>query len=155
MRCTKVREKLVPYLDKELNDKYNLLILRHLKECVECQEEIGKLALLNTALGKQDELEVPFGFSRRVLNRLAEGVAKKPQWEGFPWLLQVPTIAQVAAMGVVVLLGIHLGMTFPWADRESKKSGVFQWAEFDELAEASVEGEYLAFCLTLSSDKEG
>jgi hypothetical protein len=155
MWCTKVQRKLVPYLDKELGERLNTLVLNHLNQCMRCQEELRKLSLINSALGHQEELKVPFGFSRRVLDRLTEEAVKKPIWQGFPWYLPIPTFAQVAITGMVVLLGIHLGVTFPWADKGSKNRAGFQLAEFDELVDRSVEGEYFAFCLALSQDKEG
>lgn len=155
MRCAKVQRKLVPYLDKELTDRYNALILDHLSRCSSCQEEVHKLTLLNATLGQQDELEVPFGFSRKVLDRLAEEMVKRPIWQGFPWPLSIPALAQAAIMGLVVLLGIRLGVTFPWIEKGSKNRTVFTLAEFDELVDRSVEGQYFAFCLALSQDKGG
>ncbi len=154
MRCTKVQRKLVPYLDKELGERLNTLVLNHLNKCMRCQEELRKLSLINSALGHQEELKVPFGFSRRVLDRLTEETVKRPLWQGFPWSLPIPTFAQAAIMGMVVLLGIHLGVTFPWADKGSKNSTVFHLAEFDELVDGSVEREYFAFCLALSQDQD-
>lgn len=155
MRCAKVQRKLASYLDKELVERYNTLILDHLSRCSSCQEEVRKLTLLNAALGQQDGLEVPFGFSRRVLDRLTKETVERPVGQRFPWPLPIPAFAQAAITGMVVLLGIHLGVTFPWADQGSKNRTVFQLAEFDELVDRSVEGEYFAFCLSLSQDKGG
>lgn len=71
MRCPH-KKKLSAYRDGELSERETWNIRQHLKDCVQCSQELDRLALVDQALGCIRELEPNPFFASRMKNLVYE-----------------------------------------------------------------------------------
>ena len=104
--CKKVKQKLVAYLDGELNKQQRLLIEKHLSQCAECRKEAGLLKKTGRLLKNQECVIPSADFEARLRERI-QGTEEKqrlPQviFERLTHLLLPAVVAAALIVGVVV-----------------------------------------------------
>ncbi|MBI2447270.1 MAG: zf-HC2 domain-containing protein [Candidatus Omnitrophica bacterium] len=110
MRCQKVKDKLVAYLDGELSHIERDGIKEHLTHCSECGNEVKLLSGINESLKSSADIEVSSDFQAGFWVKLAE---EKVRYKVFDWehlfyrFRFIPFPVEVAA---VLIIGIFLGM---------------------------------------------
>lgn len=151
MFCSRVRKRLVAYVDNELSEKARLAIESHINKCPDCRRELTGISSINTLLNQVPQVKVPFAFSTSILERLIKQEAQAPQWVRIPELMPMPAFAQVGVLIItigVILSGLHLGSLMS-LHRYNKDNGMNHLAEFSEMPSSSVEGEYFELMLAL------
>src|SRR3990172_9725607 len=110
MRCQKVKDKLVAYLDGELSHIERDGIKEHLTGCSKCGNEVKLLSGINESIKCSADIEVSSDFQAGFRIKLAE---EKVRYKAFDWerLLYrfrfIPFPVEVAA---VLIIGVFLGM---------------------------------------------
>ncbi|MBI1823507.1 MAG: zf-HC2 domain-containing protein, partial [Nitrospirae bacterium] len=81
MNCQEVKDKLSYYLDSVFPDDEKTAIRQHLASCTVCREELETLLKVIGAVKNLRKVDVPAGFSGRVMARVKEEEKKKIRFE--------------------------------------------------------------------------
>lgn len=107
MKCKKIKRKLSAYLDKELNYKEKQIVEKHLKECVNCMDELDILSNQDKFLIKIETIEPSFNFRnifwRKVQFSSASNVQSSMKLDWFP----IPVMSFL-----IVLIILNLSIFF-------------------------------------------
>lgn len=68
--CLEVRRELVNYMEGDLDQEMRSRIDRHLMECSHCTAIYDGVRNVVQLVGKENAIELPAGFSRRLYERL-------------------------------------------------------------------------------------
>jgi anti-sigma factor RsiW len=102
MRCPH-KKKLSAYGDGELSERKTGKIRRHLQDCVQCSQELDRLALVDRALGYIREPEPDPFFASRITSLACK---RKPT----PIFRRSLIPASAAILGVIsIVMGGYLG----------------------------------------------
>ncbi len=122
MRCRKVNDLLIPYLDKELSGDAVLRLEKHLQTCVSCRVRLSEYRKLDTMLKVGETIEMPDWMRERIRHQVR---MHDPQRRAFRrrWNLQtVPiTLALLLSIYIGTLIGIKtftVAATEPAGDPE-------------------------------------
>ncbi|MFC2947424.1 zf-HC2 domain-containing protein [Virgibacillus sediminis] len=77
------------YLDGDITKEEETALRSHLEECKACQEHFHELKRTVTLLSSTESIQVPEGFSRKVMDRLPEekrGVRYSRWFKGHPFV---------------------------------------------------------------------
>ena len=110
MRCKKVKNKLVAYLDGELSYLEKDGIKEHLTNCNKCTNEVKLLSGINDYMKFSADVEVSPDFQAGFWVKLAEENARHKafDWERLFYRFRfIPFPVEVA---VVLIIGVFLGM---------------------------------------------
>ncbi|MEA1965629.1 MAG: zf-HC2 domain-containing protein [Candidatus Aerophobetes bacterium] len=107
MKCRKVKQKLVAYLDGELQERQKLLIEEHLSKCAQCKREADLLNKTFYLLKNQEHLKPSEDFEANLWKRVhsAEKRELLPQ-NIFGRLAHLSLPAAVAA---ALIIGVIVG----------------------------------------------
>lgn len=88
MLCSRAKRLMVDYIDGGLSERTRLSVEKHIDVCPQCQKVQADIRSLNTLLSQVPEIEVPFGFSSRVLDKLRreEAAPSLLRWSPFRFL---------------------------------------------------------------------
>jgi anti-sigma factor RsiW len=142
MKCRTI--KLVsPYLDGELKEKEKALFEAHLALCPECTRRLEGFRALQKGFGQAGKYRAPYGFSSRVMARVA--AEERLKWSClFPAFTRFAEVAVVLAM---ITIGIAAGRSLMGGIMGQKMNNLvssFSLDVFDPAPPDSVGGVYLA-----------
>ncbi|MBC7186651.1 MAG: zf-HC2 domain-containing protein [Calditrichaeota bacterium] len=108
MRCAKVQEWLLLYVDGELSERQSQRVADHLRECASCARHAARLGELWQAVAPPVELTPSAALWYRVKARTIDAGQEQGRWAAFGarWVPALST-AGVVALGVAV--GLLLG----------------------------------------------
>jgi len=72
MKCSKIRKILIFYLDGKFEQNLSNEINQHLVNCPDCRKEVNILRETWRALDEFAPIDIPAGFSQRVLKRIEQ-----------------------------------------------------------------------------------
>ena len=146
MRCQKVKDKLVAYLDGELSHIERDGIKEHLTHCNECSNEVKLLSGINESMNASADVEVSSNFQAKFWEKLERERARHKVFDLerlFYRFRFIPFPVEVAA---ILIIGIFLGMEIGRVAGHNK----IEYAEksyfnnlFSEAQTASLTSAYL------------
>jgi hypothetical protein len=107
MNCQEINSQLGALLDQELEPAQASMAQRHLKHCMDCQEELEKIRALKTALQTVESPDVPAQLDERVMSafllerRQGSVVNKAPGWRAWifnSFAIPKPALALMGAL---------------------------------------------------------
>jgi len=107
MRCKRVRQKLITYLDGELKERQKLLMEEHLSQCDKCREEVDSLLKISNFLKSWENIKPSQCLEVNFWRRVSSGKKRYPLFE--PILRQLTPLALPAAITAALIIGIFLG----------------------------------------------
>ncbi|HEX2226134.1 MAG TPA: DUF2275 domain-containing protein [Candidatus Binatia bacterium] len=111
MNCQDVQGQLSDYLDFSLSAAQLALIKKHLAACPPCREEAEVLSECIREVGTLPVLDVPLGFTQRVMSHVREEATQPSFWQRFFLPLTGKLPAQATAVVIIGILGIYLLQT--------------------------------------------
>jgi anti-sigma factor RsiW len=108
MNCQDVQGQLSDYLDFSLSAAQLALVKKHLAACPPCREEAEVLSECIRQVGTLPVLDVPLGFTQRVMSHVREEATQPSFWQRFLLPLSGKLPAQATAVVIVGFLGIYL-----------------------------------------------
>jgi anti-sigma factor RsiW len=103
MSCTKMNERILPYLDGRLKNGERRRVEEHLAVCVACRLHVQEFRAVTSLLGELPEIEPSLTFDARVRARVAAEPVKRG-W--LAWLTPSPRAAFAASMLLVATVWI-------------------------------------------------
>jgi anti-sigma factor RsiW len=95
MSCTRINERILPYLDGRLKEGERRKVEAHLAACAPCRLRVEEFRAVTGLLGELPEIEPSLTFDTRVRARVAAEPAKQSWWV---WLAPSPRTAFAASM---------------------------------------------------------
>ncbi len=106
MECERIRRKLSPLLDGELDGGESRLVLTHLETCNSCAQEYEELKRLAVLLSNLESVTAP-AYLRHRIEESVEGSESNGLW---PWLVHRFAYAPaLVALFFGLLIGSRLG----------------------------------------------
>jgi len=108
MACKKYREKIVLYLYGELNKEDTQRLMEHVKECVECAEDLAYTEKVFHVLDETKTTEIPEAKWEKCWNTINTEIKKKQRKQ--EKFLSFPKWAYAsAALIFVFIVGLYIG----------------------------------------------
>jgi hypothetical protein len=108
MACKKYREKIILHLYGELNEEDTKKLLEHVKECVECTEDLAYTEKVFHVLDETKTTEIPDARWKKCWNTIDAEIKKKQRKQKS--FLSFPKWGYAtAAMILVFLVGLYIG----------------------------------------------
>lgn len=138
MNCAEVQKYLSDFLDKSLDNERARAIEDHLAACSRCSEEMASLAECQRLVSSLPAVELPLGFTNRVMARVREAANPPSLWERLFLPLQIKIPLQATAVVLIAVLAAYIYQKEP-LQRESvvavqPKSSFREQNETDRLA---------------------
>lgn len=112
MKCNKVKELLVEYLDGSLGEDRRQLVEKHLQECAECQAECDSLLDSWEMLGDYAAPEVCDQFTRQVLQKVHDKKASLSEGSLLARLFAMFSLRNFSAVPALASLAILAGVGY-------------------------------------------
>ena len=145
MKCRKTK-LISACIDGELEGEEKTLFEAHLRGCLECSRRIEGIRATRTLFTNAERYKAPYGFSARVMAKVAEGETKRfslfPLWTKF---------AEVVVVLVVITVGVISGgflMNSMMGQRTANIASSFSLEIFEPTPPGSLGGAYLALMET-------
>ena len=103
MNCHNIKKRLSAYLDGEITDEEEEIILEHLAGCEKCREELAAFSEVQDSLRMIKGMDVPPYFMTRLRQQIRE--EKQP----LPFYERVRSAVISAATAVAVMLSLLIG----------------------------------------------
>ncbi len=156
--CRLIEEKLVDFIEQQLDDELTERIRQHIESCASCRELVEQFRAIWTSVDEIEELEPSPFFRTRLEARLDDEIVGKspdPIWKRI-----FPTL-QPAAIAVALLLAVFSGYKFAVVpatagesvDESSDLLVDYGLDSFEDLPGGSLADLY--FDLTASNDAAG
>ena len=118
MNCEEVQKYLSDFLDKSLDNERAQAIEDHLPACSRCSEEMVSLAECQRFVSSLPAVELPLGFTNRVMARVREAAHPPSLWERLflPHRIKIPL--QATAVILIAVLAAYIYQKEP-RQRES------------------------------------
>lgn len=146
MKCSRIKQRLSAYLDKEMSEQERLTISEHLKECEECRAEFAVLSSISDALKAIEGFEVPPYFTTRLRQAVRE-----MEWRS-PLLQRMRGVAISTATALAVVFSLFIGnqagkMIYQLIARNSESATTetnngFGLGAFEEFPDGSLSDIY-------------
>ena len=108
MACKKYREKIILHLYGELNEEDTKKLMEHVKECVECAEDLAYTEKVFHVLDETNTTETPEAQWEKCWNTIDAEIKKKQRKQKS--FLSFPKWGYAtAAMILVFLVGLYIG----------------------------------------------
>lgn len=104
MSCTRMENKILPYVDGRLKESERLEVEKHLASCSACQLRANQFRMVSEFLEELPEIEPSPAFDVRVRARVAAEPKKQSWWA---WLAPSPRVAFAASL--LLLATVWLG----------------------------------------------
>jgi anti-sigma factor RsiW len=143
MKCTKARNLMSPYLDRELDGAGREKLETHLGACGECRAAYAAMEQVHGIFAQAERAAAPFGFSTRV-TALARSSERSPA-SLFPFAMKLA--AEAIAVAAVVALGVLSGSVLvgaPSSGGAASPTAMLSLEIFDAAPPDSPGGVYLA-----------
>ena len=118
MNCEEVQKYLSDFLDKSLDNERARAIEDHLAACSRCSEEMASLAECQRLVSGLPAVELPLGFTNRVMARVREAANPPSLWERLFLPLQIKIPLQATAVVLIAVLAAYIYQKEP-LQRES------------------------------------
>ena len=118
MNCAEVQKYLSDFLDKSLDNERARAIEDHLAACSRCSEEMASLAEYQRLVSSLPAVELPLGFTNRVMARVREAANPPSLWERLFLPLQIKIPLQATAVVLITVLAAYIYQKEP-LQRES------------------------------------
>ncbi len=118
MNCAEVQKYLSDFLDKSLDNERARAIEDHLAACSRCSEEMASLAECQRLVSSLPAVELPLGFTNRVMARVREAANPPSLWERLFLPLQIKIPLQATAVVLIAVLAAYIYQKEP-LQRES------------------------------------
>ena len=118
MNCAEVQKYLSDFLDKSLDNERARAIEDHLAACSRCSEEMTSLAECQRLVSGLPAVELPLGFTNRVMARVREAANPPSLWERLFLPLQIKIPLQATAVVLIAVLAAYIYQKEP-LQRES------------------------------------
>jgi Predicted integral membrane protein (DUF2275)/Putative zinc-finger len=118
MNCGEVQKYLADFLDKSLDNERAWAIEDHLAACSRCSEEMASLAECQRLVSGLPAVELPLGFTNRVMARVREAANPPSLWERLFLPLRIKIPLQATAVVLIVVLAAYIYQKEP-LQRES------------------------------------
>ena len=118
MNCAEVQKYLSDFLDKSLDNERARAIEDHLAACSRCSEEMASLAECQRLVSGLPAVELPSGFTNRVMARVREAANPPSLWERLFLPLQIKIPLQATAVVLITALAAYIYQKEP-LQRES------------------------------------
>lgn len=105
MSCTRMENKILPYVDGRLKESERLEVEQHLAGCSACQLRVNQFRMVSEFLEELPEIEPSPAFDVRVRARVAAEPAKQGWWA---WFTPSPRVAFAASL--LLLATVWLGL---------------------------------------------
>jgi len=86
VRCEDVWREVSNYLDGELDPQLRAAVEEHVRGCRQCTAVVNGTRNVVELYGDERMLQIPLGFSRRLQQRLGQGVGRSPG-TAFGWMM--------------------------------------------------------------------
>jgi anti-sigma factor RsiW len=142
MKCLKAQH-ISAYLDDALEEKERASVEAHLKGCARCAGALAEMKSLQQAFSAAGRFKAPYGFSSRVLARVAESDRKKTPW----FVPAFARFAEAAVLVLVIFIGIAAGsfiMKGIPSQRSTNLASSMSLDLFDAAPPGSLGNAYLA-----------
>jgi hypothetical protein len=123
MNCEEVQKYLSDFLDQTLDVERSQEVSEHLAACLQCSEEIASLAECQRLVSGLPIVELPGGFTTRVMAHVREAARKPSLWEQLFSPLRIKISLQATAVVLIAILATYIyqkeplqresGVTFP------------------------------------------
>ncbi|HEX2260642.1 MAG TPA: DUF2275 domain-containing protein, partial [Candidatus Binatia bacterium] len=118
MNCAEVQKYLADFLDKSLDNERARAIEDHLAACSRCSEEMTSLAECQRLVSGLPAVELPLGFTNRVMARVREAANPPSLWERLFLPLRIKIPLQATAVVLIAVLAAYIYQKEP-LQRES------------------------------------
>lgn len=118
MNCAEVQKYLADFLDKSLDNERARAIEDHLAACSRCSEEMATLAECQRLVSGLPAVELPLGFTNRVMARVREAANPPSLWERLFLPLRIKIPLQATAVVLIAVLAAYIYQKEP-LQRES------------------------------------
>jgi hypothetical protein len=118
MNCEEVQKYLSDFLDKSLDVERSQEIEGHLAACSLCNEEMASLAECQRLVSGLPVVELPLGFTNRVMARVRETAHRPSPWERLFLPLRIKIPLQATAVVLIAVLAAYIYQKEP-LQRES------------------------------------
>jgi hypothetical protein len=118
MNCEEVQKYLSDFLDKSLDVERTQEIEGHLTACSLCNEEMASLAECQRLVSGLPVVELPLGFTNRVMARVRETAHRPSPWERLFLPLRIKIPLQATAVVLIAVLAAYIYQKEP-LQRES------------------------------------
>jgi hypothetical protein len=118
MNCGEVQKYLADFLDKSLDNERARAIEDHLAACSRCSEEMASLAECQRLVSGLPAVELPLGFTNRVMARVREAANPPSLWERLFLPLRIKIPLQATAVVLIAVLAAYIYQKEP-LQRES------------------------------------
>ena len=118
MNCGEVQKYLADFLDKSLDNERARAIEDHLAACSRCSEEMASLAECQRLVSGLPAVELPLGFTNRVMARVREAANPPRLWERLFLPLRIKIPLQATAVVLIAVLAAYIYQKEP-LQRES------------------------------------
>jgi hypothetical protein len=118
MNCEEVQKYLSDFLDKSLDIEHAREIEDHLATCSRCSEEMASLTECQRIVSDLPAVELPLGFTSRVMARVRETAHPPSLWERLFSPLRIKIPLQATAVVLIAALAAYIYQKEP-LERES------------------------------------
>src|ERR1700758_1191168 len=103
MSCTRMENKILPFVDGRLKDGERREVEKHLAACAACRLRANEFRAVSSFLDELPEIEPSGAFDARVRARVAAEPAKQ-SW--LVWLTPSPRVALAASLLVMATIWV-------------------------------------------------
>jgi hypothetical protein len=136
MNCEEVQKYLSDFLDKSLDVERSQEVSDHLAVCLLCSEEIASLAECQRLVSGLPIVELPGGFTTRVMAHVREAARKPSLWERLFSPLRIKISLQATAVVLIAILATYIYQKEP-LQRESEVTFPTESLFKDKLASSA------------------
>ncbi len=72
MTCKEISELISLYLDNEITNEEQNILLEHIKTCPTCKKEFEEIKKIKEILNNEEEIDLPEGFHEELFNKIKE-----------------------------------------------------------------------------------
>ncbi|HTY24555.1 MAG TPA: zf-HC2 domain-containing protein [Desulfomonilaceae bacterium] len=110
MSCLKWQIQILKWHERELDQKDEAALSRHLETCVDCRSTADNFSELDRLLLKSPEPVVPTFLNERIVSRVIEEMRLSPWKNSFHRFMASFAYFRPALAGMILVLGIGLGV---------------------------------------------
>ena len=118
MNCAEIQKYLSDFLDESLDNERARAIEDHLAACSRCSEEMANLAECRRLVSGLPAIELPLGFTNRVMTRVREAANPPSLWERLFLPIRIKIPLQATAVVLIAVLAAYIYQKEP-LQRES------------------------------------
>lgn len=117
MSCSRMENKILPYVDGRLKESEQLEMEKHLSTCAACRLRVNEFRAVSGFLDELPEIEPSGAFDARVRARVAAEPAKQ-SW--LAWLTPSPRVAFAATLLLLATVWVGSRSVGPSAQDEAQ-----------------------------------